>query len=88
MGPKPTPTPACRQEKEGLSQEGIGAQAHYTPGPRDLLWEHEPTLPWVLVISRPGHQGQVEPSGRLSLQLLMEDWHAPPELRPKAEVAV
>lgn len=42
------------------------------------------TLHWFLVISGAGHQGQLECSGRLRLQLLKEDRNAPQVLlRPK-----
>lgn len=55
--------------------KGIGAQEICTPGPGDLLQEHETTWHWVLVISRTGHQRQLEHSEMLRHQLSVEDRH-------------
>lgn len=55
--PKTCIFPTHRQEEEEQNQEGIDAQELCTPVSGDMLWEHKPTLHWVLVISRTGHQG-------------------------------
>lgn len=85
----PSPISAHRREEEEQNGVGVHAQELCTRGPEDLLWEHEPTLHWVLAISRARHQGQLEHSGRMRLTPLVEDRHAPPVLRrPKTEAAV
>lgn len=70
MGPEPFPHP---RPQAGRETEGIGTQEPCALGPGDLLWEHESTLHWVMVISRTGQQGELEHSGRLRYQALVED---------------
>ena len=59
-GPKSSPHPSPRAEGRGRSREGVEAQDYWTPGPGDLLQEHEPTLhsPWWLV--GPDHRERCE----------------------------
>lgn len=53
----PSPIPVHRQEGQEQSREGLGPQETCTPDPGDVLWEHDSTLHWVLVINAAGHQG-------------------------------
>lgn len=59
-GPKTFPIPADRRGEEGQRGEGTGAQDFCTSGPGDPLWKHEPTLHWVLVISRAGQYNMID----------------------------
>lgn len=85
----PSAIPVHRREGEEERAQGTGLQELCTLGPGDLLWEYESALQWALVISRIGHQGQLEHTGRLRLRPTVEDRHRVPiPLRTNTKAAV
>lgn len=62
-----TATPAYWQDKLEQNREWVEALECYIIGP-GYLCEHEPTILWVLLITRAGNQGQEEHLGSLRLQ--------------------
>lgn len=68
---------AHKWDREEQSRERISTQELCTHGPGDMPWEHKSALHWALVINKADHQEGLELSGRLRLQLLVEDRHVP-----------